>query len=317
MYQRRRVRIVLAVLTLVSLVLISVDFRSAEGDDGGTFGPVRRLASSVFGPVQEGLATVVRPVGHALGDLADVFSLRDENDRLREELAASQERRLSYEEVLQQNEELRELLAVRDAAAFDVVAAQVIGRAPSNLEFSISLDVGTDDGVERDMAVINGDGLVGRVVQATASNSRVLLAIDPTFGAAARIAANREVGSVLGAASNPLVFEPIDPEAQAAIGLEVVTAARSNGLFPDGIPIGRITDTGEVEGLLNRRMEITPFVDFTRLDFVLVVTFTPDYDFPLDPVGPDAEFTPPAVVTPPPSEPASPDPSATPTEQAS
>lgn len=316
MYQRRRVRIVLAVLTLLCLTLITVDFRSGGSEGEGPLGALRAVASSVFGPIQEGLATVVRPIGNAVGGVGDVFTLRAENERLKAQLEASRERRLSYDEVLQQNRELRELLDIREASDFDVVAAQVIGRAPSNLEFSVAIDVGTDDGVRRDMAVINGDGLVGRVVQATASNARVLLAVDPTFGAAARISQTREVGSLIGAGADPFVFEPFDPEAEVVPGQEVVTAVRSNGIFPDGIPIGTVADPGDADGLLTRRITVAPFVDFTRLDFVLVVTFTPDYEFPVDPIRPDAPFTPPDVPTDLPTDPLTPGGTETPTDGA-
>lgn len=294
MYQRRRVRLVLAVLTVVSLILITVDFRAGGSDGSGPLAELRRVSSSVFGPIQEGLATVVRPVGNAISDLGDVFQLRDENAQLRSQLEAAEDRRLSYEEILQQNSELRELLDLRDGNDYEVVAAQVIGRAPSNYEFSVAIDVGTEDGVQRDMAVINGDGLVGRVVQVTSSNARVLLAVDPTFGAAARVAATREVGSLIGSGSEPFVFEPFDLDLEVEPGAEIVTAVRSNGIFPDGIPIGTVGTVGADDGLLTRKITVDPFVDFTRLDFVLVVTFTPDYEFPIDPIDPGAEFTPPA-----------------------
>lgn len=294
MHNRRRARVLLAVLVLTALVLVTVDFRS--GGAGGSDGPLGRLrdgATVVFGPVQDGLATLVRPVGDAVGAVAELFELRAENARLRTRLADLEDRRRSFDDLARENDDLREMLAMRDRADYDSVVARTVALAPSNFEWTITIDVGADDGVSRDMVVVNGDGLVGRVIQVTADASRVLLAIDPNFAAAARIGANGETGTVDGRGGQPMLFTPLaDLEAQIETGDEVVTSSYDNGVFPPGIPIGEVEDPGSPDSRLSREVTVRPYVDFTRLDHVMVILNSPVADLP-PPEDDGLEFVPP------------------------
>lgn len=295
MYQRRRARVLLAVLVLLALVLVTVDFRTGGSEGDGPLGWARGAVSSVLGPIQEGLATIVRPIGNAVGTFSDVFQLRAENERLRARLQALEQRRVSYEDVVRQNAELRELLDLQEAASMDAVSARVIDLGSSNFDWTITIDVGESDGVERDMIVINGDGLVGRVIQVTNSHARVLLTIDPNFGAPARVARNAEAGPITGAGGKPLVFSPFNPEAEIEAGDEIVTSQYSNSSFPSGIPIGTVEDPGDPAGLLTRLVTVRPFVDFSRLDVVLVVLRNPEEPIFPDRLPADLPFNPPLV----------------------
>jgi rod shape-determining protein MreC len=160
-YNRRRARILLAVLVLAALILVTVDFRSDGREGEGPLGQLRAGASAVFGPIQDGLSTIMRPVANSLANVGGLFDARSENVQLRAQLERLQERRLSYEDVLRENEQLRQLLDIQQRSTLDTVAAQVIASGPSNFEWTITLDVGTNDGVQRNMPVITGDGLVG------------------------------------------------------------------------------------------------------------------------------------------------------------
>lgn len=302
MYNRRRARILLAVLVLLALVLVTVDFRSDGASGDGPLGRLRGVASTVFGPVQDGLATIVSPIGRSLSGIGDVFDARAENAQLRAQLERLEERRLSYDDVLRENEELRELLEIEERSDLQTRAAQVIATGPSNFEWTVTLDVGTSHGVARDMPVVNGDGLVGRVIQATADTSRVLLAVDPSFQAAAAHAQSGETGQVQGNGSEPLVYRPLDPEAELEVGDEIVTSRYSNGVFPAGIPIGTVESVGDAPGLLTRTVQVRPWVDFTRLQTVLVVLYEPARDLPGDELEGGLEFDRPDVPPTPPDE---------------
>lgn len=302
MYQRRRSRVLLALLVLVTLVLITIDFRS--GDDG-PLSSLRGLATTVFEPIQDGLSAVLSPIGNAFGAVGDLFELREENAQLQARLEELEERRRSFEDLERENANLRDLVATRDRGNYDVVTARVIALGPSNYEHTITLDVGSDDGVELDMPIVNGDGLVGRIIQVTPRASRVMLAIDPNFSAAASIASNGEKGPIDGRGGDLMRFRPFDPEADIAVGDEIVTSSYSNGIFPPGIPIGTVEDVGEQTTLLSRDVDVRPYVDFTRLDFVLVVLRAPIPEPPPPEDNPDVPFEPPVV-------PASPSPSPSP-----
>lgn len=268
MQQQRRARTLLVVLLFTALVLITIDFRG--GDDG----PADRLRNGVtviMRPIQEGVATLVRPFGDLGGGVRDVLATRAENQRLRDELADLEVRRSSSVDLQRENQQLRQLLDMRDRTALDTVAARTVALAPSSFEWTITIDVGTADGIERDMPVVDGDGLVGRVIQVTPDASRVLLAIDPNFSAASRTARVGEIGSIDGRGGDPMVMRPLDPDADIEVDDELVTSSYQGGVFPAGIPIGTVSEVVDTGSRLTREVLVSPFVDFTRLDHVLVV----------------------------------------------
>lgn len=301
MYHRRRARILLAVLVLVTLVLVTVDFRSGGAEDDGPLGRLRGAATAVLGPVQEGLAGVLRPIGGAFSGVGDLFQLRNENERLASRLAELEEQRESFADLERQNRELRALLDMQQRTSFEVEAARVVALAPSNYEWTVTLDVGSAQGIERDMVVINGDGLVGRVIQTTTNASRVLLAIDPNFSAASRVARIGETGLIDGQGGDLMRFRPLDPEIEIRRGDEIVTSSYSNSIFPPGIPIGSVESVGEASTLLNRDVLVRPYVDFTRLDLVLVVKNAPVVEPPPAAEDLDAPFAPPVIPSPTPT----------------
>lgn len=277
MYQRRRARILLAVLVLVALALITIDFRA---DADGPLDRLRGVASSVLRPFQDGVSTIVRPIGNLGSNVSELFSIRSDNHRLREQVDQLQQRRRSVTDLERENEELRALLGLHDRDEMETVPARTVALAPSNFEWTITIDVGSDDGVEPFMPVINGHGLVGRVYQVEANASRVLLTIDPTFSAAVRTASTGEVGTLDGRGGEPLRFRALDPDAEIEPGEEIVTSGYRGGVFPAGIPIGTVSEVDETASRLAREASVNPYVDFTRLGHVLVIVHAPVDELP-------------------------------------
>ncbi|MFU8841030.1 MAG: rod shape-determining protein MreC [Nitriliruptoraceae bacterium] len=299
-FQRRRARWLLAVLVLAAFALVTIDFR------GGEDGPLDRLrggATAVLRPVQDGVDRLVRPFTDGAGSVRDLVAVRAENRELRERVAVLEERRRVVEDLERENAELRDLLAIADRTTLETVTARVVALAPSNFEWTITVDVGADDGVERGMPVLDGDGLVGRVIQVTPRASRVLLAIDPSFSAASRSAVSGEVGVLDGRGGDPMVFRLLDPLASVEVGEPVVTSSFQGGVFPAGIPIGTVSAVGNRTSPLVQEVQVNPYVDFTRLHHVLIVFSTgiepiPPFegteglDFSRPPVPPLLEDTP-------------------------
>ena len=277
MFQRRRARLLLALLVAAAIALVTIDFRS--GEDGG-LDRLRGVTTAVLRPIQDGVGVIVRPFSEGAGAISDLFAIRTENRELRAQVTALEERRRVFDDLERENAELRALLAIADRTELDTVAARVVALAPSNFEWTITIDVGSNDGVERGMPVIDGDGLVGRVIQVTSDASRVLLAIDPSFSAAARSARNGEVGVLDGRGGDPMVFRLLDPAAVVEVGDAVTTSSYQGGVFPAGIPIGTVSQVAEGGSPLTREVQVNPYVDFTRLHHVLVVFSTGIEDIP-------------------------------------
>lgn len=271
MFQRRRARVVLALLVAAAIALVTIDFR---GGDASPFERVRGVATAVLRPVQDGVDRLLRPFSDGSSAVRDLFAVRAENQDLRDRVEVLEERRRVVEDLERENVELRGLLDIADRTELETVTARVVALAPSNFEWTVTVDVGSDDGVERGMPVLDGDGLVGRVIQVTPAASRVLLAIDPSFSAAARSATSGEVGVVDGRGGDPLVFRLLDPLATVEVGEPIVTSSFQGGVFPAGIPIGTVTAVGDRASPLVQEVQVSPYVDFTRLHHVVIVFST-------------------------------------------
>lgn len=290
MRDSRRARVVLAILIIVSIVLITADER------GGLTG-VKHLGSSIFGPPERVTASAWRPVSNFFSNLTRVNSNALKIQQLENQNADLQSRLNSEPYSAARVTELNRLLQISSKGQYRTVPAQVIAIGPAQgLAWTVTIDTGTRDGVQANMTVINGDGLVGRVTSASATVSTVLLIIDPTSKLGARLESSNELGFVTGEGLGSLQYQVLNPSANITVGQRIVTFGDPNGRpYVPGVPIGTVTTVTGALGSQQRYALVKPFVDFTALDIVGVVIQAPRTD-PRDSVLP-AKPTPAPTVT--------------------
>lgn len=234
---------------------------------------LENLAVSVVAPLQDGIGQIFRPAGDFVADVSRFGSIKEENERLKAQIEQlnSQQRRIP--EVLRENESLKALLGIREAdwTEGQLLAARVIARGPSNFEWTSYLNKGANDGIRKDMAVVSAQGLVGRTIFVGNDYSKVLLAVDPQHAVGARLTNSSETGVMSGRGLSDLSFEFIDPDAPVSEGETVVTSGYDRGIYPPGIPIGRVNDVQDAPDALSQTALVTPVVDFSKLDTVLVL----------------------------------------------
>jgi rod shape-determining protein MreC len=280
----RESRLLLILLVSIAFALITVDMRSGEDSplDGA-----REAAASVFGPVEEGVATGVDPVANAIaavresGDRHDRISeLEEENAELRMELGSESFREARMDQV-------EELLGTAGAGQYGIVGAQVIAiGASQGFSWTVTIDVGSQDGVADDMTVLNGDGLVGRVTTVGPGTATVLLANDPSFTVGTRLESTEEIGFANGRGDNTLDVELLNHQAEVHEGDRMVTYGSENNVpFVPGVPVGEVVSVDRSAGDLTRTVQVRPYVAFTQLDIVGVVV-QPPRDNPRDMVLP-------------------------------
>jgi rod shape-determining protein MreC len=269
MYRRsNRQRVALAALIAASATVVTFDFRQNKG------GPLRRIqdgAISVVAPVQEGISKVLSPFGDLVDSVKELSRLRRENANLRARLERLEAAQREFPEMARENKRLLALVQENDWKAGRKIGARVISGAPSNHEWSDMLDKGKAEGIAEGMTVVSAEGLVGRVVLTSDGYSKVLLAIDPQHSVGARLTTSGETGVVTGRSERDLVFEFIDQDVKVDEGETVVTSGYDRGLYPAGIPIGRVTRVVVARDGLSKTAYVRPFVDFTSLDVVLVL----------------------------------------------
>lgn len=270
---RRRARAVLAVLLVAAVVVITLDFR--EGQQG-PIGRLQNAAVAVFGPVQRATGSVLRPVGDFFGGVAQLGRLRGERRRLQDEVSGLRAQERTYQDVLKENERLRGALGMARRCGCRTVGATVVANSASNFQWAVTIDVGAQQGIAADMAVIDASGLVGRVSKVTADYSTVLLISDPSSGVAASVARNKAPGILHGQGEQDLAFEPVRAGTDVRPGDSVVTQGYEGGVFPAGIPIGGVArvDRASAESLV-AKVAVQPYADLAALDVVAVVVARP------------------------------------------
>ncbi len=280
----RRTRILLAVLVVASLTFVILDLRGGQGPLTG----IRNVAANALGGLERVGATVFSPLTGASSwwsDMRDqaskIDALQTENDRLQSDLEILTNDRARANA-------LDGLLRVSSVGQYRFVPAEVIAVGPTqDFSWTITIDAGRNDGIEPDMTVINGQGLLGRVLKTTASTSTVVLIVDATSAVGGRIAGTEEIGIVSGSGrQDSLEFQLLDPMAEVRVGDALVTFGSKGGRpFAPGLPIGEVTEVSGAPGQLTRVATVRPFVDVSQLSVVGVVTKPPRVD-PRDSVLP-------------------------------
>lgn len=305
-------RLLLVLLVVIAFALITVDIRG--GENSPMDGP-RHAAESVFGPVENAVSGAVDPVGHAIEAVRDsghrsstIARLEHENQALRQQLGSKDVTRARAQE-------LDKLLKVAGEGQYTVKGAQVIAiGAAQGFSWTVTIDAGGKDGITRDMTVINGDGLVGRVTTVGTSTATVLLANDPDFTVGTRMEGSMELGFASGQGNRPMRVQLLNGKADVHRGDRMVTfGSQADKPFVPGVPVGKVVGVEPAAGNLTKTVEVQPFVGFTRLDVVGVVVVGPRTD-PRDSVLP-AKPTPSPKPTP--AKPGKPTGGATPTSTGS
>lgn len=200
-----------------------------------------------------------------------LHQVREENLTLRQEIARLKSDNTRLRETAASTDRLRALLDLKERLPYTTVAAQVIGRDPTNWYRSIVLNKGRKEGLAADMGVLTPAGVVGRIVKIYDHLAVVLLIIDRNNAVTGLIQRTRDEGIVEGTDTGLARIKYLPLLSTVKVGDLVVTSGLAGG-FPRGLPIGRITKIERREAELFLSAEIEPDSDFTRFDEVLVVT---------------------------------------------
>jgi rod shape-determining protein MreC len=270
----RSTRLLVVTLVSASLITITVDYR---GGDSGPLAAAGDVALEVITPLQEAVSRVTHPIGNFFSTLLRLPAIRQDNLDLREQVAELEAQAATQQALQTALNEAEALLDLQQSfgARVESTAAQVISAGPSNFEWAITIDKGSDDGIEVDMPVVASAGLVGHVIRVTATASVVQLIIDPGSFAAGRLDGSGESGLLEGRGANDLVLSGVEPTTPIEPGERVVTAGYRFGglgsLYPPNILIGSVSHVISDETALEKQVTVRPAVDFSSLSLVLVV----------------------------------------------
>ena len=264
---------------LLALVIIPAIFLRANLRDPAELSWLDRGLLRVSGPVQyvaewaaDGVTSVVEDYVYLIDVKADNDHLRAENDRLRREMRVL---RADAQRVVQ----LEALLGLREQIAAETRTARVIAKdiSPSFRVVRLAVDQGEQANLRAGMPVVATEGLGGQLRRVSGRFADVLLTIDPESRVDVLVGDGRARGRLEGLGERGryrcrIQFDRPDDEVE--VGDEVYTSGLGKK-FPASVLIGYVSQIGDQELGLHQEGEVTPSVDFTRLDEVLILTSGP------------------------------------------
>lgn len=268
---RQRAGYLLLAVMLGHIILISAQVNSKSGV------PVlEEVTLGLFAEVQRATTAIVSAVRHVWSGYVNLRHVQTENETLRRQLAAAEIQVQEQRALAGRSRGLSAALALRDRSHLRMTAAEVIafGAAPDFR--TLTIDKGTRQGLQSDMAVIAPAGVVGRVVVPSARAAKIQLLIDRNAGAGVLIERSRAQGVVIGTGDELLRMEYVSEVADVWEG-DVVVTSGIDGIFPKGFVVGKVEKVEEGGGRY-RQVLVRPAIDFSSLEEVLVVLTPPPAD---------------------------------------
>jgi rod shape-determining protein MreC len=257
-------------LVFVSLIIAASIFMLVELDAArhGARSLTDQIVNTVIVPVEDAVTQTTSAIATEFTTLVHAGSLAARNaalERKVQDLAATNERLRQHGA---ENIELRRMLQLAQTMPEQTIAATVVGYAPEGSRREISIDRGWRDGVRRDAVVLNGDGLIGHVIDTGAHDAHVLLIIDPTSNVPAYLQDTRTWGIVTGTWQH-IRMKYIGQDVKVRPGDTVMTG--KGEIYPEGVVIGTVREIDRKDNALYQSAVVAPAVDFGGLTHVLVL----------------------------------------------
>ncbi len=257
----------LIITAVLSALLLAAIIFTATGRTRPT--PIEGVIGGVISPVQRVFYATGDFFEKTFGNLFNIRNVMKENEQMKEELTKLQDQNRQLYQLAVENQQLRSILQFKENnAQYTYIGANITGKDPGNWFDIFTINKGTSHGLEVNDAVITGEGLIGRIIEAGASYSKVLSIIDERSSVSILVNRTRDIGIVSGTTNSDLVaIMPL--EADIIKGDEIISSDFST--FPKGLFIGKVKSVTKEEYKLHKMVLIEPAVDFKRLEQVFVV----------------------------------------------
>lgn len=271
-----RNRPLMVTIIVVIILLVVLVITAGSNNMSGT----ESVVGSIFSPVQKALYSATDAIGDFFGRMFSGSDLQAENLQLEAKVAELEGQLADYNEVKAENDRLKGLLNFDTTDKdLEIKGAHVIGKAPGHWFNVFIIDKGMADGIKVDMPVVNGDGLVGRVVKTGANYSRVLAIIDSLSGVSGIVERTRDTGNIKGSnmsgsEESLLTLNNLPFDADLMPGDKIITSGLTD-TFPKGIAIGEVVEVSQSNDGMRNEAIVKPWVDFNHLEEVIIITSKP------------------------------------------
>jgi rod shape-determining protein MreC len=267
MFSKRMILVALViVLVAVNVILLTITGKHTQAPSG--FG---RGALLIVSPFQKELSSFFQSIKDIWKEYFFLVSTAQENQRLKKALGERMQQLNECRETKLANARLRHMLGFENEIPWPMIAAQVVGKDPSPWSKTIIVDKGTRAGIRQGAPVVIPEGIVGVVVEASARSAKVLLLIDPNSAVDALVQRTRARGIVKGGGTGYCVFDYVLRKHSISVG-DIVVSSGLDGVFPKGLPVGRISEIVRLNAGIFQKVSLTTSVDFEILEEVFVIT---------------------------------------------
>ncbi|MEN9351980.1 MAG: hypothetical protein RL455_921 [Actinomycetota bacterium] len=292
-----RSRLLLVLLLVSSLFLITLDLRGVN-----LAGSIRSGVSTVISPVENLFSKLLSPVGNFASDVRNFGQSKKKIAELSKQVDELKAKQIIDEDTVGQLNQLKNVLDLAGRGGYKVVSARVINRGSTeSFKETLTIDVGSSDGISRNMTVISESGLVGVIKSVGSNSSIVLLMSDPTFKIGVRIAGTQSIGVVSGQGGSTYLLQLLDATGEIKVGDTLVARGSQDGRpFVPGVPVGTVTTVQSNASSITQNADVASMTNLEKLSIVAVVITPPNGD-PRDSLVPKPRPTATVYITPSPT----------------
>lgn len=263
----------IAGIIITIIILILLVFISNMNIENLSY--IENVVSSIVMPVQNGLTYLKNKLTGNHTFFEDINRLQQENEELKNKNAELEQSLREFEIVKNENETLKEYLALSEQYGnYETKAAYIIDKDFTNYNNVFVINIGAKDGIKPNMTVISEKGLVGHIISVTDNTAKVQTIVDTSSTVSSSLTSSKdnlickgtllEDGTVLKATYIPTTANLVQGDKVETSGM--------GGIYPKGIHIGTIKSVETTKNIVDRYAIIQPAVDFDKVDTVLVIT---------------------------------------------
>ena len=266
-----RSRITISLLLISAVLLLTLDGRGS-----GPIDSVRSAVLTVLSPLGGATSSIASPFRNAWDSAFDQNDLKKDNDVLREENDRLKGDITANSIAKEQLQQLLQLVGIPFVGDTPVVHTRVVSGAVGNFGDRIELDKGSSSGIERNMPVVTGEGLIGKVVEVGENRSVVALLSSGTFRVGFSVVGTAAIGIAQGTGNDgSLRGSNIDSRQAVTVGAIAATSGLAGSPFPPNLPIGTITAVRTNDAALESTVDISMFANLNDLVYADVVLWKP------------------------------------------
>lgn len=256
-------------IVVLSLLFILMSFSSRTRYVGETRTLFERTVMTMFSPVPKAVNWIGGTASDMFHGYLDMRRAVNENLELHRKVASLTAENLKLRQSETDLRRLRSLLGYSEQLSMNTIMAQAIMLDTSGRFKSIIIDRGSADGIDVNDAIVNANGLIGRVVLTTKDMSKVQLVTDNNSSVGALLERTRRQGVLRGDGSGTAELNDVPSLADVMPGDRVLTAG-IDGVYPKGIPIGVVVRAEPGQNLF-KNILVKPYVDFGTIEEVIVI----------------------------------------------